>query len=88
MPSDKRVGVTHKDRIEWPQTDINGNSYVKPPSATAGLGGKFFAVLPYGYVDNGALAELRARYNPLMSSEPAKSKRSLADGDTMETVEE
>lgn len=72
---DERIGVIHDDRIEWPEVDINGRPYTKPPHGTHAVGNRRFVVLPFGYRDTtGALEELRNKYAP-----PARKQSSKSD---------
>ncbi len=69
---DNRIGTRKDGKTTWPEVDITGQSYPKPPGTTVGLGKKgYFAVLPINFVDQGEVEQLREIVAGLPATEAA-----------------
>lgn len=59
----------------WPETDINGRPYNRPPAATMNLSDGKFVVLPANYTDDGRLLAM------LKPTRPERSASKKSDDD-------
>jgi len=66
-----RIGQIDGESIRWPEADLRGQSYTRPPAMTVQIGGGSFVVVPAGMSKD----EMNTLIDALKPSEPLKSER-------------